>query len=121
MKEDIKEIIRLNCEEEIDVKYFAKDDSLVDTTMDYSQLLDYINNLQEENKELNRMCEMYSKSLYNADLTKAEKRIDKAIEYINTHLYMESTCGIQHATFDGKPAYDFDCFDLLDLLNGGDE
>ena len=47
MSEEIKEIIKLNCEEEIDVKYFAKDDSLVYTTMDYSQLLDYITNLQE--------------------------------------------------------------------------
>ena len=52
MSEEIKEILRLNCEEEIDVKYFAKDGSLVDTTFDYSQLLDYIDNLQQKVEQL---------------------------------------------------------------------
>ena len=41
-------------------------------------LLDYITNLEQENEELNRMCEIYSKSLYNADLTRYKSRIDKA-------------------------------------------
>ena len=46
---------------------------------------------------------------------------EKAIEYVNSHLYMESTCGIQHPTFDGKPSYDFDCFNLLDILQNGSD
>ena len=47
-------------------------------------LLDYITILQQkveqlekENKELNRMCELYGQSLYNADLTKAEKKVEQ--------------------------------------------
>ena len=53
-------------------------------------LLDYITNLQQkveqlekENKELNKMCELYSQSLYNADLTKAEDEIDRLNNIIN--------------------------------------
>lgn len=66
LQEEIKEIIGLNCEEEIEVKYFAKDDSLAYKTMDYSELLDYIINLQEENERLNliiraikKQCEVW--------------------------------------------------------------
>ena len=55
MTNEIKEIIKLGCEEEIEVKYFAKDDSLVNTYMDYDQLLDYITNLQEENEKLKNL------------------------------------------------------------------
>lgn len=46
------------------------------------ELIEKINKLEEEKEELNRMCEIYSNSLYNADLKKAEKRIKRAIEYI---------------------------------------
>jgi len=46
---NIKSMVRLrtNNEVDLDVKYFAKDDSLVDTYMDLSELLDYINELEE--------------------------------------------------------------------------
>lgn len=54
---------------------------------------DYIRDLQQkveqlekENKELNRMCELYGQSLYNADLTKAEKKVEqleKEIDRLN--------------------------------------
>ena len=57
---------------------------------------------------------------YIADLQRKEYNNSKAIEYINKHLYMESTCGIQHPTLDGKPNYDFDCFDLLNILEKGE-
>ena len=33
--------------------------------------------LEKENKELSKMCELYSKSLYNADLKKTEKQLDQ--------------------------------------------
>lgn len=40
--------------------------------------------LKKENEELNRMCELlYSKSLYNAELTYYKQRNEKVIEYIN--------------------------------------
>ena len=92
---DIKEIIRLNCNEEIDVKYFNKNNEITDTTMDYSQLLDYITNLQQE-LEAYKDTETYSKRfLYKAnkdrlnanlelvkELDDYKSRIDKAIEYI---------------------------------------
>ena len=37
-----------------------------------------IDRLQQENEELNRMCELYSKSLYNAELTDYKSRLEKA-------------------------------------------
>lgn len=33
--------------------------------------------LEKENNELSKMCELYSKSLYNADLKRAEKELDQ--------------------------------------------
>ena len=49
----IKSIIRLNCDEEIDVKYFSEDGSITDTTLDYSELLEYINEIEDKNERLN--------------------------------------------------------------------
>lgn len=42
-----------------------------------------VEQLKKENKELNRMCEIYSQSLYNADLKKAEQEIDRLNNIIN--------------------------------------
>lgn len=63
----------------------------LDNTSTYESWLiiqEYIDRQQQENKELSKTCELYSKSLYNADLTKAkqkleekEKIIEDAIEY----------------------------------------
>ena len=39
--------------------------------------------LQQENKELNRMCELYSKSLYNAELTDYKSRCEGTINLID--------------------------------------
>ena len=54
----------------------------------YEELEQKVEQLEKENKELNRMCELYGQSLYSADLTKAEKRVEQlenirkeAIEY----------------------------------------
>lgn len=33
--------------------------------------------LEKENNELSKMCELYSKSLYNADLKRTEKELDQ--------------------------------------------
>lgn len=69
-----------------------------------------VEQLEKENKELNRMCELYGQSLYNADLTKAEKRVEQleniikeATDYCNTH-YLKPN----------EPA-------LLNILNKGSE
>lgn len=52
---DIKSIIRLDCDEELDIRYFAKDDSITDTTIDYSELLGYINEIEDKNERLNNI------------------------------------------------------------------
>ena len=49
-----------------------------DVEEENTTVLDLIN----ENKELNRMCELYSKSLYNAELTDYKSRCKKTTEYI---------------------------------------
>ncbi len=41
-------------------------------------LKDYITNLQQENQDLSKMCELYGKSLYNAELTDYKSRCEKA-------------------------------------------
>lgn len=84
MKDEIKEIIRLNCDEEIDVKYFAKNDSIVDTTMDYSQLLDYITNLQERCEYLERSNNRREDDILykRQEISDLEDKIYKAIEKI---------------------------------------
>jgi predicted nuclease with TOPRIM domain len=57
---------------------------------DFKRHIDRINelterndNLQQENYELNRMCELYGKSLYYAELKDYKSRCEKAIEYNN--------------------------------------
>ena len=69
-----------------------------------------IRDLQEENGELSRMCEIYSKSLYNAELTSANERIDKAMEYIEDWLFDAGGNGAE------MPYEDID--DLLEILKG---
>ncbi len=96
MKDEIKEIIdrakklkdKCSCCEKIGNDVYVsryhelETQNLIEAVYIIDKLLDYITNLEQENEELNRMCEIYSKSLYNADLTKAEARIDKAIHRI---------------------------------------
>ena len=45
-----------------------------------------------------------------------KKQKDDVVEYIKEHLYMESTSGIQHPTFDGKLDYETNGFELLRML-----
>jgi cell division protein FtsB len=91
MKDEIKEIIRLNCEEEIDVKYFAKDNSLVDTTMDYSQLLDYITNLQEEVNKLTAESTEWESKCYDLqeELKEYKMIFDTFSKRPYAHRYLE--------------------------------
>lgn len=78
-------------------------------------LLDYITNLEQENEELNRMCEIYSKSLYNAELTDYKSRIDKAIEIVKeASCYNEETKTFCDDIWEELP-------ELLHILTGGDE
>ena len=61
-----------------------------------AKLLDYITNLQQENQDLSRMCELYGKSLYNAELTDYKSRIEKAVEiFKDTNVDMPSTLLIE--------------------------
>lgn len=133
MQEEIKEIIRLNCEEEIEVKYFAKDDSLVDTTMDYSQLLDYITNLQEDNKQLKELCNKYEEEHNNAfklwtmkmeempdyeERMNYKSRCEKAVEYIKKHLEREY---FDYDILEANTIYNRDLYKVLNILQGVDK
>lgn len=69
--------------------------------------------LQQENKELNRMCELYSKSLYNAELTDYKSRCEKAIKYIKS-----TNC---YGMRSGKTLLQKYLYALLNILNGSDE
>lgn len=71
-------------------------------------LLDYITNLQQENQDLSRVCELYGKSLYNAELTDYKSRIEKAVEYIKEDMYSEPN--ELYGLIDGEH--------LLNILNG---
>ena len=42
-------------------------------------ILDIIHSLEKENQELKKIVELYSKSLYNAELTKCKEVIDRII------------------------------------------
>lgn len=44
----------------------------------YKCRMDEYVELKKENEELNKMCELYSKSLYNAELTDYKSRLEKA-------------------------------------------
>lgn len=82
---------------------------------DLKLLLDYITNLQQENQDLSRICELYGKSLYNAELTDYKSRIEKAVEYLDkhkielSHSFDEPDCDYWIAT---NPQ------DIIDILNG---
>lgn len=56
------------------------------TAVEIADRLRTYDDLKEENKELNRMCELYSKSLYNAELTDYKSRCEKANTYINEEI-----------------------------------
>ena len=73
MNEDIKEIL-----DRIKKHY------VLDEEQDII-LLNYITNLQEENEELNRIVELYGKSLYNADLTRYKEENIKLKETNEEH------------------------------------
>lgn len=72
--------------------------------------------VKQENYELNRMCELYGKSLYYAELTDYKSRCEKAIEYIKDNCSYED---------DTKYCYDDLCSsdvnDLLNILQNGSE
>ena len=76
-----------------------------------------VEQLEKENKELNRMCELYSQSLYNADLTKAEKKVEQlenirkeAIKYIEKEIKDMPLNGCKQRLTN-----------LLNILNKGSE
>ena len=83
MNDDIKEIL----------DYLQENSKKDEAT---KQLVDYITNLQQENQDLSRMCELYGKSLYNAELTDYKSRIEKAVEiFKDTNVDMPSTLLIE--------------------------
>lgn len=101
MNNEIKEILRKDFEDT-----FNKEFVDIILELSFSNLLDYINNLQEENKHLDKVnCKLrvvieelkttnklllQQKRRLQKDLDMLDKRKDKAIEYINTH-YLNGT------------------------------
>jgi hypothetical protein len=74
---------------------------------------DKLTKLQQENQDLSRMCELYGKSLYNAELTDYKSRIDKAIEYVK-ECYTQPP-NIENFMHEGEMNY------LLNILRGEDK
>lgn len=95
------------------------------------QLLDYVTNLQEENENLKKQLnckEIYSnympkdtefiimsKADYERQELDYKSRIDKAIEYIWSTKYEYGDLEEDNEDFD------IDVYELLNILNGGDE
>lgn len=114
MSEEIKEILDyLSRVEKDGWDNIVEDQAKLLTQDEVKALLSHITILQDK---------IYFDNInYKAQLKEWKDIVDKASEYINNHLYMESTCGIQHPTFNGKPSYDFNCFDLLNILQGSED
>ena len=72
--------------------------------------------LQQENKELNRMCELYSKSLYNAELTDYKSRCEKANELLKLPIVYET-----HQENGERDELLKKIRQAKDILNGSDE
>lgn len=88
MNEELKELLNnlksvYELNKPLTEKYKEDCMRFIINTKEAELLLDYITNLQKENEELNRMCEIYSQSLYNADLKKAEQEVDRLNNIIN--------------------------------------
>ena len=74
---------------------------------DIKTLLDYITNLQEENQELNRVVELYGKSLYNADLTRYKEENRKLKETNEEHRKINGDLRKENKELKSKQAKTF--------------
>lgn len=129
MNDEIKEILD-----------FIKDyidrcsNSKLDCRFEYKDiklLLDYITNLQQENERLKGAIEVVKntnklliqqKARIQDDLDMLDKRIDKAIEYINKYLYKWYDLNGEEYIEPRQFEKDVDASVLLNILqNGGDD
>lgn len=83
---------------------------------DLKVLKDYITNLQQENEKLNRMCELYSKSLYNAELSDYKSRCEGTINLIDRTIEIIKQQPTKDDSWILSRLYGFKC-----ALNGSDE
>ena len=65
MKDEIKEIVSMSADEDIEIKYINERGSYVYKNIDIYELLDYITNLQEENERLNNIINELEKDIKN--------------------------------------------------------
>ena len=86
----------------------------------YNKLLDYITNLQEENKILRGNSDLVNLELIEIN-NELEEKIDKAVEYIKQHQVRISIAGEKELGFCDE----FDIFSnpivLLNILQGSDK
>lgn len=80
MNEEIKEIFNKYGKSNYNDNYCLEFKTYVIELKELKILYDYITNLQEDNKELNRVIELYGKSLYNADLTRYKEENQKLVK-----------------------------------------
>lgn len=78
-----------------------------------NQIRTIITNLQQENEELNRMCELYSKSLYNAELTDYKSRCKNATVILNNIYLLDDVSITNNAVIEIDKA--------INILQGSDE
>ena len=103
--------------EELDGLFETLENDLLSRSQ-YKLLLDYITNLQEENK--NRISESLSYDLAKAKIKELEYKIDKAIEYIEKEKYdIETTFRIKSKEFLQENVTSVvPSFKLLEILKG---
>ena len=123
MKDEIKEILEwLN-----DKDYYIEDFGYKFKRLSLEEneaLLDYITNLQEENKKLALELSGYRTAILKDDkLLGLQQRIDKAIEYINEAIENDDYFEDDIATDIKEPSYDkyVNSSSLLRILQGEDK
>lgn len=81
----------------------------------YKCRMDEYVELKKENEELNRTCELYSKSLYNAELTDYKSRCEKANKIITDFMCTDEYCSVDSVAIAEN------YMEIQKALNGSDE
>lgn len=121
MKDDIKEILdKLKDDKQMCSYCYYR--IFID---DRDKLLDYITNLQEENKELKLELSGYREAILRNDellgLQNYKSRNEKAIEYINKNKHLSMFADCREPEEDWNYVLEINPRDLLNILQGDDK